>query len=69
MTIQKTPSRRRLLAAASVGLAPVSLALWLTFPSSKAEGGDPPRQAPHEKAQVSGKVTPAPKSVGASSGS
>ena len=68
MTTQKTPSRRRLLAAASVGLAPVSLALWLTFPSGKAEGGDPPRQAQHEKAQVSGKVTPAPNSVEASSG-
>jgi hypothetical protein len=69
MTTQKTPSRRRLLAAASVGLAPVSLALWLTFPSGKAEGSDPPRQAQHEKSQVSGKVTPPTKTPRPSSGS
>ena len=71
MTTLKTPSRRRLVAAATVGLAPISLALWLTYPSAKAEAGSKSTQSDVRSEQTSegAKNVQNPSALQASSGS
>jgi hypothetical protein len=71
LTQSKTPSHRHLLAAATVGLAPISLALWLTYPSGRAESNNTPQQVGtrSEKASAAIKATPSRKPLVASSGS
>jgi hypothetical protein len=71
MTQSKTPSRRHLLAAAIIGLAPISLALWLTYPGSRAESNNTSQQvgARSEKASAAVKAAPVRKPLEASSGS
>jgi hypothetical protein len=76
MTALKEPSRRRLLAAATVGLAPISLALWLTYPATATEGAGSSRgvnqQSAHRHSDASNSSAPGGRSlkvVGTASGS
>ncbi len=71
LTQSKTPSRRHLLAAATIGLAPITLALWLTYPGSRPESGSAPQQANARSEKATGVVKSAPsrKALVVSSGS
>jgi hypothetical protein len=71
MTTSRTPSRRHLLAAATVGLAPISLALWLTYPADKTGASEPVSKSEvrAEKSSTGIKSTPSNETLRGSNGS
>ncbi len=60
LTQSKTLSRRHLLVAATIGLTPITLALWFTYPNNQTAGRNGPPQVSerHDKAGATVKSAP-----------
>jgi hypothetical protein len=60
MNTTKTPRRRHFLIAAFIGLAPVTLALWLTYTGNGAQAGREAQRTdlPEDKASDTMKASP-----------